>query len=115
MAREIIADILLGVAATVVLASSAGLLLMRDAYAKLHYVTPIAVVAPVFLGLAVLAQSGLTEDTMETWLAVLFLVISSPFLAHATVRAARVREHGDWRLHPDPGADRRAGPERDGT
>jgi multisubunit Na+/H+ antiporter MnhG subunit len=110
MAREIIADVLLGVAAAVVLASSAGLLLMRDTYAKLHYVTPIALVAPVIVGLAVLAQSGLTEDTMETWLAVLILVISGPFLAHATVRAARIREHGDWRLHPDPGPDHRDGP-----
>lgn len=112
MAREIIADVLLGAAAAVVLASSAGLLLMRDPYAKLHYVTPIGLVAPVFVGLAVLAQSGLTEDTMETWLAVLFLAISGPFLAHATVRTARIREYGDWRLHPDPGSDQRGS--RDG-
>jgi multisubunit Na+/H+ antiporter MnhG subunit len=115
MARQIIADVLLGMAAAIVLASTAGLLLMPDAYAKLHYVTPIAVVAPVMVGLAVLAQSGLTEDTMETWLAVLFMAISSPFLAHATVRAARVREHGDWRLRPDPGPDRPDGPARDRT
>ena len=105
MAREIIADVLLGVAAAVVLASSAGLLLMRDASAKLHYVTPISLVAPVIVGLAVLVQSGLTEDTSQTWLAVLFLVISGPFLAHATVRAARIRQHGDWRLRPGPGPE----------
>jgi len=115
MAREIIADVLLGVAAAVVLASSAGLLLMRDAYAKLHYVTPIALVAPVIVGLAVLARSGLTEDTMETWLAVLFLVISGPFLAHATVRAARIREHGDWRPGPGQGLARSDSPRRDGS
>ena len=27
-----------------------------------------------------------------------FLVITGPFLSHATVRAIRVRETGDWRL-----------------
>lgn len=115
MTREIIAYVLLAMASAVVLASSAGLLLMRDANAKLHYVTPIALVAPVLVGLAVLAKSGLTEDTIQTWLAALFLVISSPFLAHATARAARIREHGDWRLYPDPGSDRRDGPDRDST
>jgi multisubunit Na+/H+ antiporter MnhG subunit len=105
IARQIIADVLLGLAAALVLASSAGLLLMRDAYAKLHYVTPIALVAPLLVGLAVLAQSGLTQDTMETWLAVLFLVIAGPFLAHATVRAARIREQGDWRGGDTGGPD----------
>ena len=59
----IVADVLLGLAAVVVLASSAGILVMRDAYQKLHYVTPIAVVAPVIVALAVLVQSGWTSRT----------------------------------------------------
>jgi multisubunit Na+/H+ antiporter MnhG subunit len=93
----IVADVLLGLAAAVVLISSAGVLVMRDAYQKLHYVTPIAVVAPVIVALAVLVQSGWTENSGETWLALLFMVIGGPFLAHATIRAARIREQGDWR------------------
>ncbi len=101
----IVADFLLGLAALVVLASSAGILVMRDAYQKLHYVTPIAVVAPVIIALAVLVQSGWTENSGETWLGVLFMLAGGPFLAHATIRAARIREHGDWR----PGVGR-AGP-----
>jgi multisubunit Na+/H+ antiporter MnhG subunit len=102
-AHEVIADVLLGLAAVVVLASSAGILVMRDAYQKLHYVTPIAVVAPVIVALAVLVQSGWTSSSGETWLGVLFMLAGGPFLAHATIRAARIREHGDWR----PGAARR--------
>ncbi len=98
--REILADVLLGLAVLIVLASSVGILVMRDAYQKLHYVTPAALVAPLIVGLAVLAQSGLTENTVQTWLALLFIMIASPFLSHATIRAARIREKGDWR----PGA-----------
>ena len=98
----IVADVLLGLAAVVVLASSAGILVMRDAYQKLHYVTPIAVVAPVIVALAVLVQSGWTENSGETWLGLLFMVAGGPFLSHATIRAARIRQHGDWR----PGAAR---------
>jgi multisubunit Na+/H+ antiporter MnhG subunit len=98
--REIVADCLLGLAVAIVLASSVGILVMRDAYQKLHYVTPAALVAPVIVGLAVLAQSGLTLDTVETGLALVFVVIAGPFLSHATIRAARIRQTGDWR----PGA-----------
>jgi monovalent cation/proton antiporter MnhG/PhaG subunit len=100
--REILADVLLGLAVIIVLASSIGILVMPDAYQKLHYVTPAALVAPLIVGLAVLAQSGLTENTVQTWLALLFIVIAGPFLTHATVRAARIREKGDWR----PGQER---------
>jgi multisubunit Na+/H+ antiporter MnhG subunit len=105
-AQEVVADILLGLAAALVLASSVGILVMRDAYQRLHYVTPIAVIAPLIVGLAVLARSGWSENSSETWLALLFVVIGGPFLTHATIRAARIREKGDWR----PGAgDSRAG------
>jgi multisubunit Na+/H+ antiporter MnhG subunit len=100
--RVILADVLLGLAVAIVLASSIGILVMRDAYQKLHYVTPVALVAPLIAGLAVLAQSGLTENTVQTWLALFFIGISGPFLTHATIRAARIREKGDWR----PGARR---------
>jgi multisubunit Na+/H+ antiporter MnhG subunit len=101
--REILADVLLGLAVAIVLASVVGILVMRDAYQKLHYLTPAALVAPLIVGLAVLAQSGLTENTAETWLALLFIMVASPFLSHATIRAARIREKGDWRPPADLG------------
>jgi multisubunit Na+/H+ antiporter MnhG subunit len=102
-AREIIADVLLSLAVAIVLASAVGILVMRDVYQKLHYVTPVALVAPFVVGLAVLARSGLTEDTAQTCLALVFIMIAGPFLSHATIRAARIRETGDWR----PGASTR--------
>jgi multisubunit Na+/H+ antiporter MnhG subunit len=100
MARDVSTDILLGLAVVIVASSSVGVLAMRDSYAKLHFVTPAALVAPVLVVLAVFVQAGLTENTGETLTAVLFMVIAGPYLSHATVRAIRVREKGDWR--PDP-------------
>jgi multisubunit Na+/H+ antiporter MnhG subunit len=97
MARDIVADILLALAVTVVIGASLGVLVMRDAYQKLHFVTPAALVAPALVALAVLVHMGLYENTGETWLALLFMVIAGPFLSHATIRAIRVREKGDWR------------------
>jgi multisubunit Na+/H+ antiporter MnhG subunit len=96
--RYVIADVLLGLAVVIVAGASLGVLLMRDAYQKLHFVTPAALVAPTLVALAVLLQMGLYENTGETFLALFFLVIAGPYLSHATMRAIRVREKGDWRL-----------------
>lgn len=95
--RVVFSDALLGLAAAIVLVSAAGVLVMRGAYDKLHFVTPAALVAPVLVTLAVLVYAGFSAATTETLLALLFMVIAGPFLTHATIRAARVRETGDWR------------------
>lgn len=105
-ARSITADVLLGLAALVVLASSVGVLVMRGVYGKIHFLTPIALVAPVLVAVAVGVQTGLRENTAQTWLTLGFLVIAGPYITHATIRAARVREKGDWRPGKGGGPDR---------
>ena len=97
MIRTVAVDVILAAAVAVVLASTAGLVAMRESYQKLHYVTPIALIAPLLLGLAVLVRSGFSENSALTWLALLFAGFTGPFLSHATIRAARVRQTGDWR------------------
>jgi multisubunit Na+/H+ antiporter MnhG subunit len=97
MARDVFSGVLLGLAVVIVAGAALGVLLMRDAYQKLHFVTPAALVAPVLVALAVLVRMGMTENTGETCLALLFMVIAGPYLSHATMRALRVREKGDWR------------------
>jgi multisubunit Na+/H+ antiporter MnhG subunit len=96
--RDVFSDILLGLAVLIVLGASVGVLVMRDAHDKLHFVTPAALVAPALVALAVMVQHGVYEMTGWSFLALLFLVISGPYLSHATIRAIRVREKGDWRL-----------------
>jgi multisubunit Na+/H+ antiporter MnhG subunit len=98
--RQVIADALLALAVLVVAASALGVLTMPDAYQKLHYVTPAAVVAPLLVALAIFVQEGLDQNTGETCVALFFMMVAGPFLSHATIRAIRVREHGDWRLNP---------------
>ena len=98
MARDIGADILLGLAVMFVVTASVGVLVMRDPAQKLHFVTPAALVAPVLVALAVLVRAGLDENTGETCLALLFVGIAGPYLSHATIRAIRIRDTGDWRL-----------------
>jgi monovalent cation/proton antiporter MnhG/PhaG subunit len=108
--RAVAVDVFLGLGATVALVSSVGILVMRDAYQRLHYVTPISLLTPVLIGIAILIQSGWSSRSAQTWLAIGFMAIASPFLSHATIRAARVRESGDWRLTKPDQADRTEGP-----
>ena len=110
MIQEVFADVLLGLAVAVVLASALGILVMRGVYRKLHFVTPAALVAPALVALAVFVQQGLDENTGETLLALLLIVIAGPYLTHATIRAARIREKGrlasrERRPGPTPGGD----------
>ena len=97
MVRQVITDVLLALAVLTVAASALGVAIMPNAYAKLHYVAPAAVVAPVFVALAVLVTQGLDQNTGATVVALFFMIASAPFLSHATVRAIRNREDGDWR------------------
>jgi multisubunit Na+/H+ antiporter MnhG subunit len=111
MTRNVIIDVLLGAAVLVTLASAVGVLAMHDVYQKVHFVTPLALIAPLLVGLAVLVESGWTVNSSLIWLALLFVVAGSPFLSHATIRAARIRETGHWQAGaaPSGGPDRRTG------
>jgi multisubunit Na+/H+ antiporter MnhG subunit len=108
--RQLITDLLLGLAVLVTALSAAGVLVMPGAYAKLHYVTPAAVVAPLLVLAAIFVREGLDENTGEMVVALVFMVAVSPFLSHATIRAIRVREHGDWREKPAREAAHEAAP-----
>jgi multicomponent Na+:H+ antiporter subunit G len=89
--REVVTDTLLALAALTVVISSLGILVMPDAAARLHYVTPVAVVAPVLVTLAVFVREGLDVNTGMTVIALIFLVAVSPYLSHATIRAIRAQ------------------------
>jgi monovalent cation/proton antiporter MnhG/PhaG subunit len=112
---SVFVDALLALAVLVVLGSSVGILVMRDVYQKLHFVTPAALVAPVLVGIAILIHSGWSSQSGQTWIALLFVVIAGPVLSHATVRAARIRQAGDWRgcVAKTPGQAKAQGPARE--
>jgi multicomponent Na+:H+ antiporter subunit G len=115
-ARHITADVLLALAVLVVLVSCVGVLVMRGVYDKIHFLTPVSLVAPFLVAVAIGVQMGLRENTSGSWLMLAFLVLSGPFLTHATLRAARIREKGDWRPGKGTaGRGRPAGGEMAGT
>ena len=95
MIRDVVIDVLLGLATATVAAAALGVAVMPGAAARLHYVTPAAVVAPVLVLLAVFVTEGLDENTGETLLAVLIMIVTAPFLSHATIRAIRASDNAN--------------------
>jgi multisubunit Na+/H+ antiporter MnhG subunit len=97
IAREVVVIACLVLATAIVAASAAGIVLMPGSYRKLHYVTPVSVVSQVLVAIAVFTWMGLSENTGETSIAVAFMIVTSPYLSHATLRAIRVRERASSR------------------
>lgn len=100
-ARELAVAALLVVGVAVTLLSCVGVLVMRDAYDRLHYTTPAATLAPVAIAVAVVLEERLSAAGIKALLVALVLVVTNPVLGHATARAARVREFGEWTIRDE--------------
>jgi monovalent cation/proton antiporter MnhG/PhaG subunit len=94
------ADVLLGIGVAAELLCVAGLLLMRDAYDRLHYAAAATAVGPAAIGAAIVMRecvspSGgveLTSGGLQALCAALALFLLNPVLTHAIARAARKHE-----------------------
>jgi monovalent cation/proton antiporter MnhG/PhaG subunit len=87
---------LLVVGVGVTLFSCVGVLAMRDAYDRLHYTAPATTVAPVAIAAAVVLEERLSAAGIKAVLVALALLVTNPILTHATARAARIRQFGEW-------------------
>jgi monovalent cation/proton antiporter MnhG/PhaG subunit len=96
--RELAVIALLVVGVGVTLFSCLGVLVMRDAYDRLHYAAPAAVLAPVAIATAVVLEERFSAAGIKAVLVALVLVVTNPVLGHATARAARIRQFGEWTI-----------------
>jgi monovalent cation/proton antiporter MnhG/PhaG subunit len=101
-AREVAVAALLTLGVAVELVCCVGVLVMRDAYDKLHYTAPATTVGALAIALAVVVQESLSQAGIKALLIFLALLVTNPVLTHATARAARVRQLGTWQARPEP-------------
>jgi multicomponent Na+:H+ antiporter subunit G len=71
-----------------------GVLVMRGAYARLHYSAPAGVGA-LLIATAVVVRQGFSLIGNKALLVGVFVLVTAPVLSHVTARAARIRELGD--------------------
>jgi multicomponent Na+:H+ antiporter subunit G len=94
--RELAVTALLVAGVAVTLFSCLGVLVMRDAYDRLHFTAPAATLAPVAIAAAVVLEERFSAAGVKAVLVALVLVVTNPVLSHATARAARIRQFGHW-------------------
>ncbi|HEX8134128.1 MAG TPA: monovalent cation/H(+) antiporter subunit G [Actinomycetes bacterium] len=94
--RGVLVAALLVVGVGVTLACCVGVLVMRDAYDRLHYTAPAATIAPLAIAAAIVLQERLSAAGIKALLVALALLVTNPVLTHATARAARIRQLGEW-------------------
>jgi multicomponent Na+:H+ antiporter subunit G len=94
--RGLLVAALLVVGVGVTLACCIGVLVMRDAYDRLHYTAPATTIAPLAIAAAVVLEERLSAAGIKALLVALALLVTNPVLTHATARAARIRQLGEW-------------------
>jgi monovalent cation/proton antiporter MnhG/PhaG subunit len=100
-ARDLAAVALLVLGVGVTLLSCVGVLVMRNPYDRLHYTGPAAVLAPVAIAAAVVLEERLSAAGIKAVLVAIVLVTTNPVLGHATARAARIRQFGEWTVREE--------------
>jgi monovalent cation/proton antiporter MnhG/PhaG subunit len=95
-ASGVLAGALLVLGVLVCLGSSLGVLVMRDAYDRLHFTGPANTVGAAAVGAAVIVEQGLSAASVKVGLILVIVGFTNPLLVHATARAGRIREHGHW-------------------
>ena len=99
--QTIVADVLLALGVGIELLSCLGLLVMDHVFDRLHYVGPAAALGPITIAGAVLLEEGISTAGLKAALIAIVLVGIGPVVTHATARAARVRQFGQWQAQPD--------------
>jgi multicomponent Na+:H+ antiporter subunit G len=94
--RGLLVAALLVVGVGVALASCVGVLVMRDAYDRLHYTAPATTIAPLAIAAAIVLEESFSAAGIKAVLVAVVLLVTNPVLTHATARAARIRELGEW-------------------
>ena len=85
--RQTIAWILLGAGGALQVMAVFGVVLMRDALDRLHYLAPSTLAALFFTAAICVQESLFSQIGLYALLVAGFLAFSGPVLAHATARA----------------------------
>jgi monovalent cation/proton antiporter MnhG/PhaG subunit len=95
--RHIVTEIFLWLGVALNLFAAVGILVMRNAFDRLHF-PAVATLGALMIAIAVVVEKSFSLVGDESLLIAAFLVLVSPVLTHATARAIRIDAHGDWRV-----------------
>jgi multicomponent Na+:H+ antiporter subunit G len=94
--RDAAVTVLLGAGVALAVFAALGVLLMRDAFERLHYLAPASLSAACVAAAVVVRDSFSLIGNKAIALAV-FVLVTSPVLTHVTARALRDLQRGERR------------------
>ena len=89
---DAIVVVLVSLGVVIELGCCVGVFVMRDAYDKLHYTGPAAILGPLAFAGAILVQEGISQAGIKAALVAVLLIVANPVLTHATGRALYIRQ-----------------------
>lgn len=101
MNHPMVSGILLGLAVVLAIACAVGVLVMRDAFQRLHFSAPVVSFSVLFIGVAVWLEDTDPQARIKIILIGLILFVMNSILTHATGKAIRIRQAGKWDPTPD--------------
>lgn len=99
--KEVLVGVLLGSVVLINALCVMGLLFMPNLMDRLHFLTPATSVAGPLMAGAVVTTEALDHQGIIAILVAVILLFFGPVITHATARAARIRDLGDWQAKPD--------------
>jgi monovalent cation/proton antiporter MnhG/PhaG subunit len=99
--KEVLVGVLLASVVLINTFSVLGLLFMPNLMDRLHFLTPATSVAGPLMAGAVVTTEALDHQGIIAILVAVILLFFGPVITHATARAARIRDLGDWHAKPD--------------
>ena len=93
---QLLIDVFLAIGVVSAVISCIAVLVMKDLYERLHYLSPPATVTVICFCAAVIAEKHLSQAGIRAVLITIVLLWINAVLTHATARAARVRQFRRW-------------------
>ena len=103
--QDVVVGALLAGGVASVLLSCVGVVVMRTPLDRLHFTAPAGTIAPALFAAAVLVEEPLSSAGIKAVIVALLIIVTTPSLTHATARAARIREHGRFKVLPHEHGD----------
>ncbi len=100
-APDIAVAVMLGISVLLTAICCSALLMFGNLFERLHYLSSVTTISTFALLIAVVIKEGAGQASTKAVLVFLVLLLVNAVLSHATARAARVREFGQWT--PTPG------------
>ena len=99
--HPLITGVLLGVAVAIAIVSSIGVAVMRDAFQRIQFSSPVVSISIPLIAVAVWIEEKDPQARIKVILIWILLLVMNSILTHASARAFHIRAKNHWEPLPE--------------